>query len=105
MMQAFIAFAYPDLCLSLMNFVVYIDSLVDGNPLGDATGSGGRSDTGCLVVSFLMYTIVICTYFAPTIVGLVTFLKFNAVAKGDANFALSNAVVIGVAICLPCCSA
>jgi len=101
MMQAFIAFAIPDLLLSLMNFVVYMDSLVDGNPLGSATGEGGRDDDGCLTISFLMYVIVLCTYFAPTVVALVTFLKFNAVSQGKASFSLPSALVYSLAFVGP----
>jgi len=101
MMQAFVAFAAPDLVLSLLNFVIYLDSLVDGNPLGSVTGTGGRDDQGCLTVSFIMYTTVICTYFAPTVVALVTFLKFNAVSQGKASFALSSMVVFAITIIVP----
>merc|ERR1712178_74690 len=82
MMQGFVAFAFPDFCLSFVNFVFYLDGLVDGDPLGHVSGKGGRDDNGCLVVSFLIYTIVICTYWAPVSVGLITFLKFNAVSQG-----------------------
>jgi len=101
MMQMFIAFAVPDLLLSLLNFVFYIDSLVDGDPLGSVTGEGGRDDDGCLVVSFFIYTIVIMTYFAPTNVALVTFLKFNAVSQGKASFALPSAAVYGMGVVVP----
>jgi len=101
MMQAFIAFAFPDFILALLNFVVYIDALVDGNPLGDVSGKGGRDDAGCLGVSFLMYAMVMCTYFAPCIVGIITFLKFNAVSQGKAAFSLPNIVIYAMTIFFP----
>jgi len=101
MMQAFVAFAFPDFALSLINFVFFIDCLVDGDPLGDVSGTGGRSDAGCLVVSFLMYAVVIMTYFAPVNVALLTFMKFRAVAAGKASWALPNAVVYGICIVFP----
>merc|ERR1719409_2461458 len=103
MMQAFVAFAAPDFLLALVNFVVYMDSLVDGDPLGSVTGKGGRDDQGCLTVSFVMYTTVICTYFAPTVVALVTFLKFNAVSQGKASFSLPTAAILAAGVFLPVC--
>jgi len=101
MTQAFVAFAMPDLILSAMNFVLYMDSLVDGNPLGSPTGgAGGRSDATCLIASILMYTIVTCTYFAPVTVAFFTFVKFNAIARGR-TAAWSRSSVLCVSLALP----
>jgi len=101
MMQAFVAFAVPDLVLSFMNFVVYIQQLVLGYSLGDPTGKGGYNESGCLAVAFLMYVIVMCNFMAPAMVSFFTFLKFNSVAQGKASFALPTAVVLCVCIGFP----
>ena len=61
MMQMLVAFAFPDFLLALLSFVFYIDSLVDGNPLGSITGEGGRGGMGCRVgvtVFFALFAIV-----------------------------------------------
>lgn len=101
MMQAFIAFAAPDMTLSLVNFVVYMEALVNGNPLANPSGVGGRSETECMLVACVMYVIVICTYCAPAMVGLFTFLTFNAISRGKASFAAAPYVVYGLCIWLP----
>jgi len=90
----------PDLLLSCMNFLVYMESLVNGNPLGSPSGIGGRSDVACLLVSVIMYTIVICTYFAPVTVGFFTFVKLNAAASGRMA-SPSASLVHGVCLILP----
>ena len=101
MMQGFAAFALPDFVLALVNTIVYIESLVNGDSLGYADGITGRSETGCLVVAFITYIIVVCTYFAPMMVALFTFLKFNAVSKGDAGWSLKSPIVYSVCLGLP----
>jgi len=101
MMQGFLAFAVPDAALSFVNFIFFIDALVDGDPLGSVTGKGGRDDAGCLAVAFAMYTLVIMTYFAPVTVALITFLKFNAVAAGKASWYLPSMAVYGICIVFP----
>merc|ERR1711935_937647 len=68
---------------------------------GDATGRGGLDDNGCLAVAVIIYTIVICTFFAPFSVALFTFLKFNAVAQGKASFTVPTLAVLGVCLGLP----
>jgi len=101
MMQAFMSFAVPDLVLSFMNFVVYTVQLVNAKALGDPSGIGGMNETACSAVAFIMYFIVICTFFAPVMGALFTFLKFNSIAKGKANFALPTVAVVGLCICFP----
>lgn len=43
MMQGFVAFAVPDFAMSALNFIFFIDCLVDGDPLGSVTGTDRKS--------------------------------------------------------------
>jgi len=101
MMQAFVAFAVPDVVLSSLNFVVYVVQLINQQSLGSPTGEGGFSESGCIAVAFIMYFIVVCTYFAPVMVALFLFLKFNSVTKGHATFSVGTPVILAVCVGLP----
>jgi len=80
MMQCFIAFAVPDCVLSLVNFIVFTVQLVYGDSLGNAAGVGGIDESGCIVVAFIVYFVVIATYMAPVIVSACTYMKFHRIA-------------------------
>merc|ERR1711935_844366 len=101
MMQAFVAFVVPDCLLSVMTFAVYMEQLVDGNPLGSPTGSGGRDDGRCRAVAFLQYTFSVCSYFAPVMVSIFTWLKFRAVARGQTSSSISGLAIYALCAAAP----
>lgn len=101
MMQAFISFAVPDFVLAVVNFVVFTIQLVNGDSLGSVDGKSGYSASGCIAVAFIMYFVVVCTYFAPVMVSLFTFLKFNSVGQGKAAFAVATPIVLAACLGSP----